>query len=51
MKNVDFFLLIQNNIDEEDLKTTISTINQITEIIVAVRVDPKKVKSRENLIF
>lgn len=51
MKNVDFFLLIQNGIDEEDLKATISTINQITEVLVAIQVDPKKIKSRENLIF
>lgn len=51
MKNVDFFLLVQNCIDEEDLKASISTINQIAEVLVAVQVDPKEVKSRENLIF
>lgn len=51
MENVDFFLLIQNGIDEEDLKVNISTINQITEVLAVIQVDPKKVKSRENLIF
>ncbi len=51
MKNVDFFLLIENCIDEEDLRANISIINQMPEVLVAVQVDPRKIKSRENLIF
>ena len=51
MKKADFFLLIKNYIDESDLDTLISTLNKIPEIMAAVKIDPKKVKSRENLLF
>lgn len=51
MKKVDFFLLIQNYIDEDDLKAIISGLNKIPEVLVAAEVDPKKLKSKENLIF
>lgn len=51
MKKVDFFLLIRNYIDEDDLKALISELNRIPEVLVAVEVDPKKLKSKENLIF
>ena len=51
MKKVDFFLLIQNYIDSEDLKRIIYGLNKIPEVLVAVEVDPKKLKSKENLIF
>lgn len=51
MKEADFFLLIRNYIDEDDLKRIISGINRIPEVLVAVEVDPKKLKSKENLIF
>lgn len=51
MKKVDFFLLIRNYIDEDDLKLIISKLNKVPEVLVAVEVDPKKLKSKENLIF
>ena len=51
MKTVDYFILIKNYIDQEDLDNLISKINKITEVQVAVEVDPKKLKSKENLIF
>ena len=51
MKKVDFFLLIRNYIDREDLRGIISGINKVPEVLVAVEVDPKKLKSKENLIF
>ncbi|SKB68436.1 IPExxxVDY family protein [Daejeonella lutea] len=51
MRTVDFFLLIRNYIDQEDLKRIISGINKIPEVLVAAEVDPKKLKSKENLIF
>lgn len=51
MKKVDFFLLIRNYIDEEDLKEILSGLNKIPEVLVAAEVDPKKLKSKENLIF
>ena len=51
MKKVDFFLLIHNYIDHDDLKEVIAGLNRIPEVAVAAEVDPKKVKSKENLIF
>jgi hypothetical protein len=51
MNNVDFFILIRNYIDNESLEQFITGINKIPEVQVAVEVDPKKLKSKENLIF
>lgn len=51
IKKADFFLLIRNYIDEDDLKLIINKLNKIPEVLVAVKVDPKKLKSKENLIF
>ncbi|MDB5121507.1 MAG: hypothetical protein JWN56_2725 [Sphingobacteriales bacterium] len=51
MRNVDFFLLIKNYIDKDDLQYLITGINKISEVLVAVEIEPKKLKSKENLIF
>ncbi|WP_423148780.1 IPExxxVDY family protein [Rubrolithibacter danxiaensis] len=51
MRTVDFFILIRNYIDDEDLENIISALNKIPEVQVAAEVDPKKLKSKENLIF
>ncbi|MGB4774675.1 MAG: IPExxxVDY family protein [Daejeonella sp.] len=51
MKEADFFLLIRNYIDNEDLRTVIIALNKIPEVVVAAEVNPKKLKSKENLIF
>jgi hypothetical protein len=51
MKKADYFLLIKNYIDENDLDNLVSALNKIPEIVAAVKIDPKKIKSRENLLF
>ena len=51
MNKVDFFILIRNYIDNDSLEYLISGINKIPEVLVATEVDPKKLKSKENLIF
>lgn len=51
MRKADYFLLIRNYIDEDDLDNLISALNRIPEIVAAVKIDPKKIKSRENLLF
>jgi hypothetical protein len=51
MKTVDFFLLIHNYIDPEELKAVISGLNRIGEVLVAAEVSPRKLKSKENLII
>ncbi|NEU10480.1 IPExxxVDY family protein [Flavihumibacter sp. R14] len=51
MKKVDFFLLIRNYIDSDELKALIAGLNRIPEVLVAAEVDPRKLKSKENLII
>ncbi|GAA4101633.1 IPExxxVDY family protein [Mucilaginibacter panaciglaebae] len=51
MKKADYFLMIKNYIDDKDLENIISGLNRISEIVAAVKIDPKKIKSRENLLF
>ena len=51
MNKVDFFILIKNYIDKESLGQFITGIKNIPEVQVAVEVDPKRLKSKENLIF
>jgi hypothetical protein len=51
MRKADYFLLIKNYIDENDLDNLVSALNKIPEIVAAVKIDPKKIKSRENLLF
>ena len=51
MKKADYFLMIKNYIDENELDSLVSSLNKIPEVVAAVKIDPKKVKSRENLLF
>ncbi len=51
MKKADYFLMIKNYIDDNDLDSLVSALNRIPEIVAAVKIDPKKIKSRENLLF
>lgn len=51
MKNSDYFLLIKNFIDNEDLTNLINLINEIPEVVVATEISAEKLKSKENLIF
>lgn len=51
MKTSDYFLIIKNFIDDEDLQLLLQSINQIAEVVVASEIRPEKLKSRENLIF
>lgn len=51
MREADYFLMIKNYIDEEDLNNIINGLNRIPEIVAAIKIDPKRIKSRENLLF
>lgn len=51
MRSTDYFIMIKNYIDSDDLDTLITSLNKIPEIVAAVKIDPKKLKSRENLLF
>lgn len=51
MKKADYFMLVHNYIDPDDVLQMITGLNKIPEILVAAEVDPKKLKSKENLVF
>ncbi|RZK93091.1 MAG: IPExxxVDY family protein [Pedobacter sp.] len=51
MRGTDYFLMIKNYIDDNELEGLITALNKIPEIVAAVKIDPKKLKSRENLLF
>ena len=51
MRQTDFFLLIKNFIDDDDLQALDEGINAIADVLVAGEISPGKLKSKENLIF
>ncbi len=51
MREADYYLIVKNYIDEAELEDLIYRLNQIPEIISAVKINPKKIKSHENLLF
>jgi RIO-like serine/threonine protein kinase len=51
MNKVDFFMIIHNYIDKEDLKFILTNLNKLTDIQVAAQIDAYKLKSKENLIM
>ncbi|MET4082406.1 RIO-like serine/threonine protein kinase [Pedobacter sp. UYP30] len=51
MANVDFFLIIMEYIDEEDLSRLITSLNRMPEIQVAAKIDQHKLRNRENLVL
>lgn len=51
MREVDYFMIIKNYIENEEVDQLVTSLNRIPEIVAAVKIDPKKIKSRENLLF
>ncbi len=51
MRKADYFILIKNYITDIELEKMLADLNKIQEIVAAVKIDPKKIKSRENLLF
>ena len=50
MNKVDYFLIIRQYLDKEDLNNILIGLNKLTDIQVAAKIDPGRLKSRENLI-
>lgn len=50
MNKVDYFLIIRQFLDKEDLSYVLTGLNKLPDIQVAAKIDPVKLKSRENLI-
>lgn len=51
LKETDYFIVIKEFIDDEDLEYFMNGLKKINDIQVAIELDPKKLKSKENLIF
>lgn len=51
MKEIDYFMLLRNFCDSEELKFILSELKRINEIQIAVQINPSTLKSKENLIF
>lgn len=51
MRHSDYFFLVRNFIDDEDLEALQDNINAIPDVVVASEISPQKLKSKENLIF
>jgi hypothetical protein len=51
MNKVDYFLVIQHYLDKEDLDYILKGLNKVPELQVAMQIDPRKLKSKENLVM
>jgi hypothetical protein len=51
MNKVDFFMVIHQYIDKEDLNLVIGRLNKMPDIQVAAQIDVRKLKSKENLVM
>ncbi|MEJ6981042.1 IPExxxVDY family protein [Pedobacter sp. P351] len=51
MKTVDYFIIIRNYISQDEAEQLIDGINRLPEVLAAIEVDPRRLKSKENLIF
>ena len=51
MNKVDFFMIIHQYIDKEDLNYILAGLNKLPDIQVAAQIDPLKLKSKENLVM
>ncbi|WP_285060515.1 IPExxxVDY family protein [Pedobacter ginsengisoli] len=51
MNKVDFFMIIHQYIDNEDLNFILTGLNKLSDIQVAAQINPAKLKSNQNLIM
>ena len=51
MNKVDFFMIIHQYIDNEELNNILSRLNKLPDIQVAAQINPAKLKSKENLVM
>ncbi|TCD02954.1 IPExxxVDY family protein [Pedobacter psychroterrae] len=51
MNKVDFFMIVHQYIDKEDLNYLLNGLNKLSDIQVAAQIDQYKLRSRENLIM
>lgn len=50
-KKVDFFLKIDEDLNQKDLNLLVNAISQIPQVIAVYKIDTDLLKSKQNLIF
>lgn len=50
-KKVDFFLKIDEELNQKDLNLLVNAISQIPQVIAVYKIDTDLLKSKQNLIF
>jgi len=51
LPNFDYFLIVKHYIDEDDLHALVNDIKSINDVMLAKKLTPSALKSKENLIF
>ena len=51
MNKVDFFIIVHQYIDKEDLNFILTRLNKLPDVQVAAQINPLKLKSKENLVM
>jgi hypothetical protein len=51
MKEADYFILLRNFCDKDELEFILTHLKHIKEIQIALEINPASLKSKENLIF
>ncbi|WP_432708023.1 IPExxxVDY family protein [Pedobacter sp.] len=51
LDKVDYFMVIRQYLHQEDLNYLLTGLNKLPDIQVAAKIDPYKLKSKENLIL
>jgi hypothetical protein len=51
LDKVDYFMVIKQYLHQEDLNYLLSGLNKMPDIQVAAKIDPHKLRSKENLIL
>jgi RIO-like serine/threonine protein kinase len=51
MNKVDYFLVVHHYVDKEDLNYILRGLNKVPEIQGAIQVEPRKLRSKENLVM
>lgn len=51
MRETNYFFMLKNFYDKDDINLFINKMKTIKEVQMVVKIDPQKLKSKENLIF
>lgn len=50
-KQMNYFFVVRGEMEDEDVESLIKQIKDIDIVLTALRIDPKSLKSKQNLIF